>query len=456
MYGKNTDSNIIEQINIQYGKLPPQAVEVECAILGAMLLESNCFINNPVNSDWFYKDENQKIVSCIKSIVESGNKVDLIQVIKKLKDLGTLEEVGGIKYITELTRKVASAAHIEQHIRIVQQEFARREIIRFSSEIQNQCYDGSIDLDDIFTKIQHDMSNIMSFGDDQSVTYKQATENLLIQLTTEVETGIKTGLYKYDKFTGGLHLGDLVIIAAETSQGKTSLALTIFKNCALKNYRAAIFSLEMTKEQLVSRVTAQQTGISAKNIMYNKLHEYDKQTVINELNKLKELPIYFDESTTNDIDKICTSIRKFKIKYDIELVLVDYIQDMKGANDESGIAEIGRKLKNIAKELNIAVIAISQLSRDKVNPEPNRARLRGSGQLEEKADIVMLLYRPEEYNKTYSEPHENVNTQSTAQIKIAKGRNVGTGSFIVGFNKETTNFYDIIKACFYSGFNFGC
>lgn len=443
MERKNNTGNIIEQINAQYGKLPPQAIEIEQAVLGAMLLESDCYINNPVKQEWFYKEEHQKIVSCIKFIVESGNKIDLIQVTKKLKDLAQLEEVGGLNYILELTRRVASAAHVEQHIRIIQQEFARREIIRFSAEIQNQCYNQSIDLDDIFIKIQHDMSNVMSFGEDASVTYKQATENLLIQLTEKVETGIKTGIFKYDNFTGGLHLGDLVIIAAETSQGKTSLALTIFKNCAIKGYKAAIFSLEMTKEQLVSRVTAQRTGISAKGIMYNKLNEYEKQTVLNELHNLKELPIYFDESTTNDIDKICTSIRKLKIKYDIELVLVDYIQDMKGANDESGIAEIGRKLKNIAKELNIAVVAISQLSRDKINPEPNRARLRGSGQLEEKADIVMLLYRPEEYNKTYSEPHEMVETINTAQIKIAKGRNVGTGSFIVGFNKETTNFYDL-------------
>ena len=445
MERKDTTRNIIEQINAQYGKLPPQAIEIEQAVIGAMMLESDCFINNPVKPEWFYKEEHQKIINCIKLIVESGNKVDLVQVTKKLIDLSQLEEIGGPKYIMQLTRRVASAVHIEQHIRIIQQEFARREIIRFSTEIQNQCYDGSIDLDDIFTKIQHDMSKVMSFGDDASVTYKQATENLLIQLTAKVETGIKTGIYKYDNFTGGLHLGDLVIIAAETSQGKTSLALTIFKNCALKGFKAAIFSLEMTKEQLVSRVTAQRTGISAKGIMYNKLNDYEKQTVVNELNILKELPIYFDESTTNDIDKICTSIRKFKIKYDIELVLVDYIQDMKGANDESGIAEIGRKLKNIAKELNIAIVAISQLSRDKLNPEPNRARLRGSGQLEEKADIVMLLYRPEEYNKTYSEPHEMVETINTAQIKIAKGRNVGTGSFIVGFNKETTNFYDLVS-----------
>lgn len=445
MERKNTESNIIDQINAQYGKLPPQAIEIEEAVLGAMILEADAYVNNPVNPEWFYKSEHKIIISAIKSIIESGNKIDLIQVTKKLNDLGKLVEIGGPIYITQLTRNVASAGHIEQHIRIIQQEYARREIIRFSNEIQNQCYDNAIDLDDIFTKIQHDISSVMSFGDDKSVSYRQATENLINQLNTTVETGLKTGLYKYDKFTGGLHLSDLIIIAAETSQGKTSLALTIFKNCVINGCRAAIFSLEMTKEQLVARITAQQTGISAKNIMYNKLLGSEKHTVISELENLKDIPIYFDESTTNNIDKICTSIRKLKIKYDINLVLVDYIQDMKGANDESGIAEIGRKLKNIAKELNIAVVGISQLSRDKSNPEPNRARLRGSGQLEEKADIVILLYRPEEYNKSYSEPHEMTSTINTAQVKIAKGRNVGTGSFILGFNKETTNFYDYIE-----------
>ena len=434
--------NELEKINAQYGKLPPQAVDVEEAVIGAMMLERDAYVNNPVNEKWFYKDEHQKIISVIKLLVNDSIPVDLLQVTKKLKDLNMLDEVGGPARIVQLTERVASSAHIESHIRIIQQEFARRELIRITSEIQTKCYDGSIDIDEIFADIQHDLTDVMSFGEDKAVTYKEATNNLIERLNSDIEQGIPTGLHKYDKFTGGFQLSDLILIAAETSQGKTSLALTMFKNCALNGSRAAIYSLEMTKEQLVARITAQQTGIGAKKIMYNKLSTTEKQDVITELKNLRELQMYFDESTTNDIDKICTSIRKLKIKHDIDLVMVDYIQDMKGANDESGIAEIGRKLKNIAKELNIAVVAISQLSRDKNNPEPNRARLRGSGQLEEKADIVLLLYRPEEYGKDYSEPHELVYTENTAQVKIAKGRNIGTGSFILGFNKETTNFYD--------------
>jgi replicative DNA helicase len=257
--------------------------------------------------------------------------------------------------------------------------------------------------------------------------------------------GIKTGLFLYDKFAGGLHNSDLIIIAGETSQGKTSLALAMFKNCVKNGSRAAIFSLEMTKEQLVARITSQETGVGAKKIMYNKMTPYEKETVISELNKLQNLPIYFDETTFNDIDKICTSIRKLKIKFNITLAMVDYIQNMKGSDKEAGISEICKKLKGLAKELDIPIIAISQLSRDKINPEPSISRLRGSGQIEETADIVVLLYRPEVYGKYYSDPHENVTTDSTAQIKIAKGRNIGVGSFIVGFNKETTNFYDFIE-----------
>ena len=442
---KDKRHETLDQINAQYGKLPPQAVEVEEAVLGALMLESDCFLNNPVKSDWFYKDEHKKIIECIYGLSNKSKAINLLTVTQELKDKNELDEVGGTSYIMELVKRVSSAAHIEHHIRIIQQKHAQRELIRISSEVQAKAYDDTLDIDDVFAFVQNEYSQVMSFGDDNSCTFEQASNNLIKNISSEIELGTKTGLNLYDKFTGGFHASDLTIIAGETSQGKTSLALTMFKNCVLNGSKAAVFSLEMTKEQLVSRIISQRTGISAKNIMYNRLSWDEKQSVINEIESIKHLPIFFDESTNNDIDKICTSIRKLKLKHDIDLVMVDYIQDMKGANDESGIADIGRKLKNIAKELNISVIAVSQLSRDKNNPEPNRARLRGSGQLEEKADVVLLLYRPEEYDgKSYSEPHLEVPIYDTAQIKIAKGRNLGTGSFILGFNKTTTNFFDYI------------
>lgn len=436
--------NNFEEIDAQYGKLPPQAVDVEEAIIGSMILESDCFINNPVSGNWFYKEEHQKIIGCVEKLSRENKPIDLLTVTIALKDSELLDEIGGPGYITQLVTQVSSSAHIKHHVRIIQQKYAQRELIRISNEVQNMAYDDSIDIDDTFGFVQSQFSKVMSFGDDSSCTLGQASESLIDRLTSNKEMGTKTGLSKYDKFTGGFHNSDLTIIAGETSQGKTSLALTMFKNCVINGSKAAIFSLEMTRDQLLSRIISQRTGVRAKKIMYNKLNEKEKKIVIADIEAIKHLPIYFDESTSNDIDKICAAIRKLKLKKDINLVLVDYIQDMKGANDESGIADIARKLKNIAKELNISIIAVSQLSRDKNNPEPTRSRLRGSGQLEEKADNVLLIYRPEVYGRQYSDPYTNIPVANTALIKIAKGRNIGVGSFIVGFDKETTNFFDYI------------
>lgn len=425
-----------------FGQLPPQAIDAEKAVLGAMILEQDCFINNPVRKEWFYKEEHQKIVWCIEQLVNDSIPIDLLQVTKKLKDKGQLDEVGGPVYITKLTSLVSSAAHVEFHIRIIQQAYARRELIRITHRINQMSYDESTDIDDIFSILQSEISGVMSFGEDSSSSYRDATAELMESLNSTVEPGIKTGLSKFDKFSGGFHDSDLIIIAGETSQGKTSLALSAIRHCVNTGSVAAIFSLEMTQKQLVARMTAQATGISAKKILYNNLTTEEKQEVIAHLEATQDLPVYFDENSNNDVDKICTSIRKLRIKHKIGLVMVDFFQDMKGADTEAGVAEIGRKLKNIAKEINIPVIGISQLARDKNNPEPTISRLRGSGQLEEKADVVLLIYRPEYYGKYYGEPYENVSPEGTALVKIGKGRNIGIGSFILNFNKETTNFYD--------------
>lgn len=426
----------------QDAKILPQAIDVEESVIGAMILETDCFINNPVNPLWFYKEEHQQIIKAIKNLSDNSVPIDLTQVVKKLLDLDILDVIGGVPTITELVKKVSSAAHIEHHIRIIQQEFGRRELIRISEEIKQKSYDHKIDIDDIFAFLQNEYARVMSFGEEHSTRFDVVADNIIKNIVSGIEMGIKTGLAKYDKFTGGLQDTDLVIIAGETSQGKTSLAVTIIKNCVINDIPAAIFSLEMTQEQLGSRMVAQETGISAKKIMFNRMSLDEKKLVLHMLESMKHIPLYFDENVLNDADKICTSIRKMKLKYGIRVALVDFIQDIKGAHDEAGIAEIGRKFKNLAKELKIPIIAISQLNRDKNNPEPNRSRLRGSGQLEEKADIVILLYRPEEYDKSYSEPYEMIPTNGTALVKIAKGRNYGTGGFILNFNEDTTNFYD--------------
>jgi replicative DNA helicase len=251
-----------------------------------------------------------------------------------------------------------------------------------------------------------------------------------------------------DQFTGGLQKTDLVIIAGETSQGKTSLALTILKNAVMKyKAKAAVFSLEMSKVQLTARLIAQETNISAKNIL-NKALPADERMLINKsIDLMDQLPVYFDESSTSTIDKICSSIRRLKFKKGIDIAVVDYLQlvgtTTKNQTDESKVAEISRRLKNVAKELDITVIALSQLSRDRQHPKPSKSRLRGSGQIEEAADIVLLIWRPEEYEiKVFDEPFKGTLTDGLAEAIIAKGRNIGTGSFLLKFNPETTGFYD--------------
>ena len=322
------------------GKVPPQSIDVEEAVLGAMMLERDCFINNPVKPEWFYKDQHQKIITCIKELVDESIPVDLLQVTKRLKDKNWLEEIGGPFYVTQLLGNVALSNNVGFHIRIIQQDYVRRELIRISSILNQKCYDTSIDIDDIFSDLQNELSNVMSFGSDNSCSYKDATNELIEDLNSPLVTGMKTGFSKFDKFAGGFHKSDLIIIAGETSMGKTSLAITAVKHCAKNGNPCAVFSLEMTKKQLVARITAQDTGVSSKKIMYNNLNREEKSVVIDKLKQMQDLPIYFDETSTNDIDKICTSIRKLKIKHDIALVMVDYIQDMKGSETESGVAEI--------------------------------------------------------------------------------------------------------------------
>lgn len=437
------NSNAAEELNVQYGKVPPQAIDVEEIVLSAMILERDCFVNNPLKKEWFYKNEHRLIVECLSQLTNESTPIDLIQVTNKLRSNGTLDVVGGPLAITKLAGKVASAANIEHHIRIIQQEFARRELIRISAETAKLAYDKSADIDDIFSFIQDEFSNVMSYDtEDSSSTYEDATFELIDDLKSGIEPGIKTGITKFDKFTGGFQDSDLIIIAGETSQGKTSLAVSALRHIFKSGTPAAVFSTEMTKKQLVARTTAQETGVGAKNILYNRLTDDHREYVITEMLKSKDFPVYFDDQSNNDIDKICTSLRKLKIKRNIGIALVDFIQDLKGADTEKGVGEIGRKLKNIAKELNIPIIAISQLARDRNSPKPAMSRLRGSGQLEEKADVIMLLWRPEYYGMSFPEPFTDYSTKGTAQVIIGKGRNVGLATFMLNFNKETTNFFD--------------
>lgn len=445
----------IEEINAAFGKIPPQATELEKAVLGALMLERDAYysINEFLNVDSFYLECNQIIFSTIESLIQAGKPIDLLMVTQALKAAGNLDKLGGPMYITELTANVATAAHIEHHARIIAQAATARQLIRICSQRMTQAYDESIDIDETLSALQNDLIGLFDTGKNSEFTISDA----IVEISKRIDlnqrntglSGIGTGLYKLDQFTGGLQKSDLVIIAGESSQGKTSLALTMLKNAILKfGAKAAVYSLEMSKSQLVARIIAQETNISAKKILNQFLSKAEINQIAETAKRLKSLPVYFDESSSSTIDQICSSIRKLKIKHEINLVVVDYLQlvssGMKNRTEESQLADIARRLKNIAKELNISVIALSQLSRgDRSAPKPSANRLRGSGQILEAADIVLTVWRPDTYNiYEFDEPHNGIQTAGLAEIKIDKGRNIGTGSFLLKFAPETTGFYD--------------
>jgi replicative DNA helicase len=450
---KNIDPVMLDHM----GKVPPQAVELEQAVLGALMVESDAYLEvaQYLDVQSFYKTEHQTIFEVIKQLASSNRPVDLLVVTQELSSKGKLDEVGGPVYIAELTSKVASAAHISYHSKIIAQKHMQRELIRISTEIQSKAFDETNDVDDILSEFETNLLAIRDTGKSNEFSASDAVLELNKRIThnqtSKGLSGIGTGLYKFDQFSGGMQKTDLIIIAGESSQGKTSLALTILKNATKRyNARAAFYSLEMDKVQLVARIIAQETGISAKKILNQKL-TFDEVGEVEDVSKeVENLPIYFDEGSTSTIDQICTSIRRLKMKYNINLAVVDYLQlvgsgsAMKNKTDEAQIAEITRRLKNTAKDLGISIIALSQLSRTtNSNHRPTKSRLRGSGQIEEAADVVLMIWRPETYDiQEFSDPHAGIGTEGLAECMIAKGRNIGTGSFLLRFNPETTAFFD--------------
>lgn len=436
----------------EINQVPPHAVEIESAILGALILERYAFAMNPVKPEWFYVSEHQVVAQSVMDLHHSGKPVDLMQVTFLLRAVGKLDEIGGPTFLTSLVNRVASAANLKHHIRILHELYLRRQLAQASLGLYASSFDLSVDIAEIIENVQQAALGALDFEENEVVNIGESIDEVVERAYRNREghqlTGIGTGLQKLDKFTNGMQPGDLIIIAGETSQGKTALALTILKNAVYRfGARAAVYSLEMTHAQLTARILAVETGIPAKKILSGFLSNSEFEKIELFRNTNIQQSIFYNGRSSNSIDNICNSIRRLKIKHNINLVVVDFLQIVSAnekKSDEAKLAEIVRKLKNVAKELGIVVIALSQLSRNNDQPKPTIARLRGSGQIEEAADLVLLVYRPEVYGRSYSDPFEKESTSGTAQLTIAKGRNVGTGTFLVNFNSETTGFFDYL------------
>ena len=430
--------------SLLYGKVPPQAKDLEEAILGAIMLEKNAFdtVIEILKPECFYVDAHQRIYRAMQALAHKNKPIDILTVVEELKTREELDIVGGPYYVTKLTNAVVSSAHIEAHSRIVLQKFIQRELIRVSGEIIGDAYEDSTDvfdlLDDAETKLFEITNNHLrkNFDTIDSVLVKTIQRIEDLRHKNEDVSGVPSGFPSLDRVTYGWQNTDLIILAARPSVGKTAFALNLARNAALHSSKptpVAFFSLEMSAGQLVQRVLAAESEIWLEKIARGKLEEHEmKQLYARGIQRLAQAPIFIDDTPALNIFELRAKCRRLKNKHNIGAIIVDYLQLMSGtgenrnANREQEISNISRNLKALAKELNLPIIALSQLSREVEKRKegakiPQLSDLRESGAIEQDADMVMFLYRPEYYDITSNEMGES--NKGETFIKIAKHRN---------------------------------
>ena len=425
--------------------------EVEKVVIGTLMAgDAYDQVKDMLTADCFYVDEYRHIYMCIEEMSKDGQDADMLTVKRRMESHGWDIELW--KLVDIGSNRTFS---LSRHAAELHQLWTRRRGVVMANRLLTDLTDPMADPYELME----------SFGKETAKFYRTSGEGVYDMLQTIQElranvnanayggkdiTGTPTGFTKFDEASAGLHPQDFVVIAAESSQGKTSIALNIAVNASKAGERVAIYSMEMSRIQLVARMASSESGISSSSILYRPLDNDQLVRFEDAIGRLSNCEIFFDDRSTSDMDSILRSIRYLHKCYGISGVMVDYIQ-LLGINgrtqrtEEQQLGEFARRFKNIAKELDIWVIALSQLSRDKASPEPTDNRLRGSGQLKEAADTVMLIYRPEAYglNYSYPEPFSNIKTQGTAMVRISKGRNIGTTEFIVGFDAPHTRFYDM-------------
>ena len=424
----------------------PQSRESEQLVLGTLMSEQNALseVADLLTEDMFYFDLHRTIYRAITDIAARGDFPDMVTVGNELRK--TQPDFPLYDFATVARQHTY---HLRQHAGLVFDKWKRRQFFVVAAYLQNNTFSEERDLLDVIEEAKTMLDASFELDGGRVATTREAItgvyENINRNCSGEGElTGSPTGFADYDRRTGGLQTSDLIVIAADTSSGKTSLAIRLAMTAGCP---VAFYSMEMKKEQIAARMIAIESGVPANEIMYSRLDESRLSAIDKGVARIIDTPVYFDDRSTSNADSILASIRLMHTKYGIRGAVVDYLQilnvNMKGENKEQQMGAVARKLKNLAKELDIWIIALSQLNRDRDNPVPSLARLRDSGQIAEAADVVMLIYRPEIYDKSYPEPFRHVSTRGTAMIDVAKGRNVGLLKFIVGFDSRTTRFYEM-------------
>lgn len=460
---KSTRSKIPDMNPLLMGKSAPHAHELECAVLGAMMLEPNKvsdifeILQTP---ECFYSDAHKRIFTSIKRLVEKGSRIDFMTVCEDLRKNSELEMVGGSYYVTSLTRDVVSSAHLEEHARIILQKFIMRELIRISSDVIGDAYENKTDVFDLLDKAE---SGLYEITDKHLRKNYTSISSILARTIDEIQhqankkediNGISSGFRDLDRITSGWQNSDLIILAARPAVGKTAFALNLMMNAAMnpKNPKGVVFfSLEMSAGQLVKRMLSAVTEVYLEKITKGRLAEYEIIQLQQRMTKLMNANIFIDDQAALNIFELRAKCRRLKQKSNIGLVIIDYLQLMqanvdKGGNREQEISKISRELKSLSKELDIPIIALSQLNRSvesrKDNAKmPQLSDLRESGAIEQDADMVMFLYRPEYYGLDKDAQGEI--REGETWINIAKHRNGETGIVKVIANLKIQKFEDM-------------
>jgi replicative DNA helicase len=458
---KNRRKPTVDLSTMVYGKVPPQAKDLEDAVLGAIMLEKGAFdtVVEILKPECFYVDANQRIFTAMKNLANKSQPIDILTVVEELRMMEDLETIGGPYYVTKLTNAVVSSANIEAHARIILQKFIQRELIRISGEIIGEAYEESTDVFDLLDQAESKMYEVTS---KHLKNNYESIDSALVKAIQRIEdlrhrnediTGVPSGFPSLDKITYGWQNTDLIILAARPAVGKTAFALNLARNAALdprKQTPVAVFSLEMGAAQLVQRILSAESEILMEKISRGKMEEHEmKQLYAKGIQKLAQAPIFIDDTAALNIFELRAKCRRLKNLNNIGMIIIDYLQLMSGTggntNREQEISTISRSLKGLAKELQVPIIALSQLSREVEkrkdgNKMPQLSDLRESGAIEQDADMVCFIYRPEYYDVTQNEMGES--NRGETHIRIAKHRNGSLETIKLRARLEIQKFFD--------------
>ena len=441
-----------------YGKVQPQAPELEEAVLGALMIEKDAYsqVSEILRPESFYEHRHQLIYSAITDLAINQKPVDILTVKDQLAKRGDLEDAGGPFYIAELTSKVASSAHIEYHSRIIAQKYLARQLITFTSQIQTKAFDETLDVDDLMQEAEGNLFEISQKNlkkDYTQINPVIAEAYELLQKAaarTDGLSGLESGFMKLDKMTSGWQNSDLVIIAARPAMGKTAFVLSMAKNIAVDfKHPVALFSLEMSNVQLINRLIVNVCEIPGEKIKRGQLAAYEWQQLDYKIKDLFDAPLYVDDTPSLSVFELRTKARRLVREHGVRVIIIDYLQLMNANGMQFGsrqeeVSTISRSLKGLAKELNIPIIALSQLNRGVESREgiegkrPQLSDLRESGAIEQDADMVCFIHRPEYYKITQDERGNDL--RGMAEIIIAKHRNGATGDVLLRFKGEYAKF----------------